>query len=707
MEPTLRELSWMALDAYDSRSRINDTGAPSFADPAVESFFPGWVHQPTGQASNARNADASYASGMDANVYVNAARGQVVIAFRGTEFDGFFQAVGQGDIRDIGEANLDDDILTFFGYYQDDGLTLEDFFDEDGDLPTYLRDTFNLEGDDADTLDDVLDILAELGLDEGVQALARIGEQQLRNQVESALDTVLDVAAANPGMAISVTGHSLGGATAAAVAGALGIEVTLFDPAPYNTDALLDFARDKALEMLAARPGIDPAAFGWDTATAPAELLADSADTYRLEGSFVEGLYLTASPLDLPAGDRLDREIDLGAVLADPFTMHTPELVTLTLDSEIRASDSRPSLETLSTALPGLLARLDNADLVAPGGLLTVEDFIITLLITDPFYQLFADLMVRVQAEVADFAPEGSGEIRGPELEKMLIDVALRGLGQRFADGLAENPGGVGMIFGDPSGAGGPDMLIGAFGRAESYAPGTGRDLIATGAGAADEVRGSFEALNLDTLFDFAPEDSILFTGESFGRGAVSLTDGGRTLQISEGGAVAATIFLGQTADADLITVTGEAGGTRLRLGPSEDGISVEEARDVARIYEAGLGRIADIAGLNFWIDRREAGDLTEVELAATFLVSAEFAELVGEDPDNLDDSEFVGRLYLNILGREGDEDGQDFWEGQLEIEGFGRDDLLLSFAQSAENIADLPAVERLFEVEEGYWDFV
>ena len=250
-------------------------------------------------------------------------------------------------------------------------------------------------------------------------------------------------------------------------------------------------------------------------------------------------------------------------------------------------------------------------------------------------------------------------------------------------------------------------MLIGAFGQAESYAPGTGRDLIATGGGAADEVRGSFEDLNLDTLFDFAPEDSILFTGESFGRGAVALTDGGRTLQVSEGGAVAATIFLGQTADPDLITVTQEAGGTRLALAPTDDGISTEEARDVARIYEAGLGRIADTAGLNFWIDRREEGDLTEVELAATFLVSDEFAELVGADPDSLDDGEFVARLYLNILGREGDADGRAFWEGRLEIEGFGRDDLLLSFAQSSENIADLPAVERLFEVEEGFWDFV
>lgn len=708
MTPTLQELSWMALDAYDSRSRIQDTGAPSFADPAVEVVFPGWVHQPTSRASGPRNADASFNSGMEANVYVNDARGQVVVAFRGTEFEAFFNEVAQADIRTIERAGLDNDFLTFFGYYQDDGATLEDFFSEDGDLSDYLAETFTLDEDQTDRLDDLIGFLANLGLAQGVGELAELGEQDLRNQVESALVTILEVAAANPGREITLTGQSLGGALAASAAGALGIKATLFDPAPYAAEGLLAHAREKAEALLAVQPALDPAALGWDVVSAPEANLADLTETHRIEGSFVEGLYLTASPLDLPAGASTDRVIDIGAVLADPFLLHSPEMITLVLDSEARASEDRPSFESLSRALPGLVQQLDNPELVAPNDALTVANFLVSLMIADPFYAFFADLMERAIEEIAEFAPEGSAESRGPELERMLVDLSLRALGQTFAAGDRESPGTVADVYGDPAGSAGDDVMVGAFGVAETFAPGLGEDLIATGAGAADEVRGSFADLDGDTLFDVDAADSLFFLGESFGPGDVTFRAGGRVLEIAgpTDFLPAVTLALRQSADPATVVVTEEAGGTRLSFAASADGLSETEARDVARVYDAGLGRIADITGLNFWIDRREDG-LTEIELAAVFYRSPEFADLVGGDPDGLDDGSYVGQLYVNILGRAGDTDGEDFWEAQLGIEGFGRDDLLLAFSKSAENIADQPEIERLFEIEDGVWDFV
>ncbi len=700
MTAPLEVLARMALDAYDT------SAAPVVADPAVSEALPDWGRQPTSRASVSRDADASYNSGMDANVYVDEAAGEVVVAFRGTEFTAFFDAAVALDFQEIAEANLDNDMLTFFGYYQDGGATLEAFFDTEGSLPDYLAETFDLDEEETDRIDRVVDALAVLGLSEGVGELAREGEQDLRNQAESAVRTVLEVAAANPGKEITLVGHSLGGALAAAVSGALGLPAVLLDPAPYAAEGLLDHAREKALAFLDGPfQALDTAALGWDVATAPEDLLADLTETHRLDGSFVPGLYLTADPGDLPEGMSTDRVIDLEAFQADPFYLHTPGLVALVLDSEARASEDRPSLETLSLALPSLIDQMDGGALVyPPTG--DSEVFARALIVSEAFYALFADLLERTVEEVADYAPEGSGETQGAALERVLTDIALRALGEALAEERLDAPGTVAEIFGDPAGSDATDVLVGAFGVADDIAPGLGQDVIAPGGGAADTVRGSLDALDGDLLFDFDAEDRLIFEGASFGPEAVTLRPGGRSfvIDVDGDGTPEAGLGLGETVAADGIAVTAVAEGTELRLTPSEAGASVEEARGVARLYDAGLGRLADVDGLNFWIDRIEEG-LEELELAAIFLESPEFEETVGE-VEALEDEELVRALYDNILGREGDEDGVRFWTEALEEEGFGPDDLLLAFAESAENIADLPGIDRLVEVVEGLWDF-
>src|SRR6056297_2318078 len=134
MPPTLREAATMALDAYDARSATNAPGAPAPADPAVEDLFPGWAVQETDRASAPRNASAAYGNGMEANIYANAARGEVVVAFRGTEIGRFLDAVDAFEIGLIRDAGLDDDILTLLGYYQDGGETIGRFIAAQGGL---------------------------------------------------------------------------------------------------------------------------------------------------------------------------------------------------------------------------------------------------------------------------------------------------------------------------------------------------------------------------------------------------------------------------------------------------------------------------------------------------------------------------------------------------------------------------------------------
>ncbi|MEO0625264.1 MAG: DUF4214 domain-containing protein [Pseudomonadota bacterium] len=142
-------------------------------------------------------------------------------------------------------------------------------------------------------------------------------------------------------------------------------------------------------------------------------------------------------------------------------------------------------------------------------------------------------------------------------------------------------------------------------------------------------------------------------------------------------------------------------------------GLSIGEARKVARLYEAGLDRNGniDLPGLNFWIDQRAAG-LTERALAQAFLGSAEFEVAFGDaldagDPRFLNDRDLVQQLFRNVLDREGEQAGVDFWVGQLQSPSVSRADMLLAFAESPENIAGTPLVDTLVEDTTGDWFFV
>jgi hypothetical protein len=110
------------------------------------------------------------------------------------------------------------------------------------------------------------------------------------------------------------------------------------------------------------------------------------------------------------------------------------------------------------------------------------------------------------------------------------------------------------------------------------------------------------------------------------------------------------------------------------------------EIQSVARLYAASFGRRPDEGGLNFWIDKFEAGTgLTEI--ARNFYLSAEFAKSFGA-PASLTDNQLVNILYTNILNRPGEQGGVDFWVSKL-ASGYARSNLLIDFATSSENVAN------------------
>ncbi len=107
------------------------------------------------------------------------------------------------------------------------------------------------------------------------------------------------------------------------------------------------------------------------------------------------------------------------------------------------------------------------------------------------------------------------------------------------------------------------------------------------------------------------------------------------------------------------------------------------------RIYSASFARTPDEEGLRFWTGVMDYLETAQPEmdrqlfLARQFLNADEYTDRYGPLPTN---TEYVRDLYINVLGRLPDHEGNDFWVGAME-QGMGRDELLIQFAECIENV--------------------
>ena len=113
------------------------------------------------------------------------------------------------------------------------------------------------------------------------------------------------------------------------------------------------------------------------------------------------------------------------------------------------------------------------------------------------------------------------------------------------------------------------------------------------------------------------------------------------------------------------------------------------------RLYQAAFDRTPDDAGVGFWMYYLDRG-FSFTQAAAGFIASAEFTSLYGANPTN---DQFTQRLYQNVLHRDPDQDGYDFWnaaltggswQGQPFGQVFSRADVLVQFSESVENKANV-----------------
>ena len=116
-----------------------------------------------------------------------------------------------------------------------------------------------------------------------------------------------------------------------------------------------------------------------------------------------------------------------------------------------------------------------------------------------------------------------------------------------------------------------------------------------------------------------------------------------------------------------------------------------ENAGVAYRIYQAAFARTPDNGGLKFWIEQVDNGS-SLYNVARSFIASDEFRSVYGE---NVTNTNFVAKMYQNVLGREGEAGGMNYWVGQLNSGSQDKAQVLAGFSESTENIAGVaPAID-------------
>jgi hypothetical protein len=116
---------------------------------------------------------------------------------------------------------------------------------------------------------------------------------------------------------------------------------------------------------------------------------------------------------------------------------------------------------------------------------------------------------------------------------------------------------------------------------------------------------------------------------------------------------------------------------TALRRGTD----NVTNVDPVVRLYRAYFLRAPDAGGLDYWVARRRNGTWSLRRISDYFAASNEFKTKYG----TLTNTEYVTRLYTDVLGRAPDPTGLAYWVRQLDLNLKTRGDVMLGFSESSE----------------------
>jgi hypothetical protein len=103
-------------------------------------------------------------------------------------------------------------------------------------------------------------------------------------------------------------------------------------------------------------------------------------------------------------------------------------------------------------------------------------------------------------------------------------------------------------------------------------------------------------------------------------------------------------------------------------------------ANSVSRLYAAYFLRTPDADGLYYWWQRYLGGTCL-TDISEYFATSAEFVGTYG----NLANPDFVRLVYVNVMGREPDARGYNYWAQQITFGGVRRGTMMVGFSESPE----------------------
>lgn len=111
--------------------------------------------------------------------------------------------------------------------------------------------------------------------------------------------------------------------------------------------------------------------------------------------------------------------------------------------------------------------------------------------------------------------------------------------------------------------------------------------------------------------------------------------------------------------------------------------VTDEMEGSVTRLYLALLDREPDAGGLAFWTDQLARGGSLR-NIVAFFRTSPEFEERFGE-LINAPADQWVDHMYNQVLGRNPDAGGRDYWVEAIESGRLSPEDLIMHFSESPE----------------------
>lgn len=121
----------------------------------------------------------------------------------------------------------------------------------------------------------------------------------------------------------------------------------------------------------------------------------------------------------------------------------------------------------------------------------------------------------------------------------------------------------------------------------------------------------------------------------------------------------------------------------RLQFADKNVALDIEgNAGQAYRLYQAAFNRQPDSLGLGYWIKQVDSG-ISLTKVAASFISSDESQVLYGTNPSAGD---LVNAFYNNVLHRNPDSSGYDFWVTKITLFEQSTAEVLQGFSESPEN---------------------